>query len=516
MREFFGKPGEATFVWPRWLILRAIGAVFVLAFTGIVVEGRAIIGPGCIAPVSDYYDTLRGLFPNPVVHFLRSPGLFWISTGPAMITVLEWGGLAAAIALVLNLWPRMALFVCWISLLSFVSAWGIFSSTIIDKLMLETALLFIPFAPKGLRPGLGASSPPRPIAVFAVRFLLFRIMFESGIIKLLNGDIHWRDFSAMEVMYETSPLPTYLGYLDHQLPHAYHVFEILLTFAAEVVAPLAAVFGGRRWRWPALAAWTLFQAGIQLTTSFGWLNTAAIALGLLLLDDALVVSAARRLGLARVASALQASGGKPAEAKPPSWSLYGLRAFIGLQTFLGVYMFVAAAMGKTEHGAPSAASRPVDFVFRDFYSANAYIPYTSFPPAKYEVEFQGSNDGGKTWRTYTFRYKPQREDEICRHVAPWFDRFEACLQLAVTVPHITVIPRVAALLILRNPYVMALFKDDPFPDRPPTDIRMPVYQFSFTDLDTYRKTGRFWRKVYVTDYARHIYRNERGNLVQDP
>jgi hypothetical protein len=75
---------------------------------------------------------------------------------------------------------------------------------------------------------------------------------------------------------------------------------------------------------------------------------------------------------------------------------------------------------------------------------------------------------------------------------------------------------VAALLILRNPYVMALFKDDPFPDSPPTDIRMPVYQFSFTDLGTYRKTGRFWKKVYVTDYARHIYRNERGNLVQDP
>jgi len=52
----------------------------------------------------------------------------------------------------------------------------------------------------------------------------------------------------MDVMYETSPSPTILGYWAHQLPHAYHVFEIAFTFAAELVAPLLAVFAGRRGR----------------------------------------------------------------------------------------------------------------------------------------------------------------------------------------------------------------------------------------------------------------------------
>lgn len=516
LKDFFGLAGDATYLWPRWILLRCIGAVFVIVFSGIIVEGRALIGPGGIAPASDYFHALRGLFPGAAERLLRAPSLFWLGTGTTAIEVLEWCGLAAAVALVLNLWPRMALFACWLLLLSFVSAWGIFSSTIVDKLMLETAVLFIPFAPAGLRPGLGASSPPRPIAVFTVRWLLIRIMFESGIIKVINGDPHWRDLTAMEVMYETSPLPTFLGYVDQHLPHAYHLLEIALTFTAEIVGPIAAIFCGRPWRWFALAAWVAFQSGIQLTTSFGWLNTAAIALGVVLLDDQMIASAARRLRLDRLAGAVaRAPLPRPARTVGP-WRLYGLRALLGTHFFLGIYFFTAAAMGRTSTGIPSAATRPVDYLFRDFQVANAYIPYVSFPLAKLEVEFLGSNDGGRTWRSFEFRYKPQREDRICPHVAPWFDRFEAGLQLAVNIPQATVIPRVAALLILRNPDVMALFRGDPFADRPPTIVRMPVYRFRFTDFATYRRTGKFWRKDYLGDYAQPVFLNSRGNLVEGP
>jgi hypothetical protein len=516
LRDFFGLAGGATYLWPRWFLLRCIGLVFIIVFAGIIVEGRALIGPAGIAPASEYFHTLRGLFPGAAERLLRAPSLFWLGTGTAAITALEWLGMAAAVALVLNLWPRMALFACWLALLSFVSAWGIFSSTIVDKLMLETALLFIPFAPAGLRPGLGASSPPRPIAVLTVRWLLVRIMFEAGIIKLINGDPRWRDLTAMDVMYETSPLPTFLGYLDHQMPHAYHVFEIALTFTAEIAGPLLAMFCARRWRWFALAAWVAFQSGIQLTTSFGWLNTAALALGAALLDDQMLAAAAQRLRLSRVAGAIAVCTASQTRAACSAWRVYGLRALLGVHFFLGVYFFVAAAMDKTLRSIPSFESRPVDYLFRDFESANAYIPYVSFPRAKLEVEYEGSNDGGRTWRSFEFRYKPQHEDQICRHVAPWFDRFEAGLQLAVNVPQTTVIPRVAALLILRNPDVMALFRGDPFADRPPTLVRMPVYVFIFTDLATYRRTGNYWRKEYVGDYALPIYLNGRGHLVQGP
>ena len=374
--------------------------------------------------------------------------------------------------------------------------------------------LCIAFAPAGLRPGLGKASPPRPIAVFAMRWLLFRVMFESGLIKLTGADTHWRDLTAMKVMYETSPLPTIFGYLDHQLPQAYHLFEIALTFAAEIAAPLLALFAGRRGRWLALGIWVAFQAGIELTTSFGWLNTASIALGLLLLDDQMLAGAADRLRLRRLANCLRPAAANSSGRAVTPWRLYGLRALLGAHFCLTLYFFGTVFAGKSLIDIPHAGTRPVEFLFRDFDSANAYIPYASFPPHKFEVEFEGSNDGGKTWRTYDFRFKPQRVDRICPFVAPWFDRFEATLQLAVNIPGSTVIPRVAAQLILGNPDVIRLFKGNPFPGGTPTAVRMPVYQFAFTDYQTHRTTGQYWTKTYEGDFMPAVYMNNRGHIVE--
>ena len=44
--------------------------------------------------------------------------------------------------------------------------------------------------------------------VWLFRWLLFRLMFESGAVKLLSGDPSWRNLTALGVHYETQPLPT--------------------------------------------------------------------------------------------------------------------------------------------------------------------------------------------------------------------------------------------------------------------------------------------------------------------
>ena len=499
LKDFSGFGGGATYLLPRWILLRCVGAIFVIVFAGIIDESKALIGARGICPVADFCTALLKVFPNPAERFLRAPSLFWISSGPGMIAFLEWGGLLAAVALVLNLWPRMALFCCWAFFLSFVSTWQLFTSSIDDQLMLETGLLFIVLAPSGLRPGLGAASPPLPIAVFAVRWLLYRIMLESGLCKILLGETHWRNFTVMKVLYETSPSPTILGYYDHLLPDAYHVFEIALTFAAELAAPVLAVFGGRRGRWIAIGLWTAFQAGIQLTLNFGGLNTAARALGLVFLDDQMLAAAAARVGLPRRAGAPAPAAG-PAKASS-TWRVRVLSTLVAAQFIVAAYTFIRACTRTTEHGIPHAVSRPVEFLSMNFKSANAYIPFAGFAPAKDEVEFTGSNDGGRTWRTYGFRFKPQSEGRMLPFVAPWFPRFEATLQLAVFYPLPPIITTVARLLVQRNPDVTGLFASDPFPDRPPTIIRMPVYHFTFTDLETQRRTGRFWNKTYIGDYA---------------
>jgi len=158
--------------------------------------------------------------------------------------------------------------------------------------------------------------------------------------------------------------------------------------------------------------------------------------------------------------------------------------------------------GQRVTGLPEARSEPLQFLFRDFRSANCYSLYSSTPPVRDDIEFAGSNDGGATWRPYPFRSKPQREDRMSPFLAPRFGRFEATLQLLLdTGGQADLIRGVAWELVHGNPGVTGLFASNPFPDAPPTLVRMMVYRYTYTDLETHRVTGRYWNKEYQGDYA---------------
>ncbi|HWA25140.1 MAG TPA: lipase maturation factor family protein [Lacunisphaera sp.] len=499
LRSFSGFGGDATYLWPRWIVLRGVGLVYLCIFLGILQEGRALVGPHGLAPIANYCALAHQVLPNVLVRVLHVPSLFLISSHPLVISGLTWVGFGAALALLLNLWPRFALFACWAIFLSFVTTWEVFSPTLNDKLMLETALVCLPFAPAGFRPGLGAASPPRPITVFMTRWLIIRIMLVAGLAKVLGSDRHWLDFTFMERMYETSPAPTVLGYHVFHLPHAFHVGEILLTFAAELVAPILAIFGGRRGRGIAIVTWTIFQAGIQLTGNFGWLNTAAFTLGLMFLDDQMIAAALRRLRLrgwgARVAAV-------PPAVVRPGRRFVILAAVLWLHFGLTVYFTVLTLRGGLTPGFPTFRASPLEFVFREFRSANCYHLYVSTLPARDDVEFAGTNDRGATWRPYPFRYKPQFEYRMAPFLAPRFGRFEATLQIVLDSRlQVSLIPDVARALVRGDPEVTGLFAGNPFPGAPPTAVRMMVYRYTFTDLKTFRETGRYWNKEYVGDYA---------------
>jgi len=511
-REFSGIAGDATHLWPRWIVLRAIGAVFILVFAGIIGASQAIVGPSGIVPLGNFFAALERTHAGGLEMLCRAPTLFWLGSGQASIVIVEWLGMAAAIALVLNLWPRMALFACWLAFLSFVSTWSLFSGSIVDQLMLEVSLLCIPYAPGGLRPGLGADRPPRPIAFFMVRWMLFRVMFESGILKLATGDPYWRHFTVMKILYETAPFPTILAYIDHHLPQSYHVFEVGLTLAAEIPGPLLAVFWGRRGRWIALWLWVVFQAGIQLTNNFGWLNTAAIALGLVLLDDQMLTAAAERLGLRRLGAYFTRTAVRMPLRPSTPWRIQGLRIALSAHFLLTIYYFVTG-WNDAVYGIPYAISGPIDYAWF-FHSANVYYPFGRMTPERYEVEFEGTNDQGATWRTYEYRFQPQRPDRICPFIAPWYARFDATLQIAVfAVPKSPVFPTIATEILSRNKDVIGQFRRDPFPDRPPTAIRMLVYRISFTDYATLHRTGNYWNKEYEGDFLPPLYLDEHGNIA---
>lgn len=511
VQDLVGSDGSATYLWPRWLVLRAVGLVYVIIFAGLLDEGNALIGPRGVVPIGEFFAHLRSS-ESAFSAFVGAPSLFWLNSGEGMIRLLTWLGLASAAAVVLNLWPRLALFSCWLIFLSFVSALSVFSPAQLDDLMLEVALLCIPFAPSGLRPGLGAHSSPRPLVMFMVRWLLFRVMIEAGLVKLVAGDPHWRNLTAMEVMYETSPFPTIFGYLDFHLPKAYHVFEIGLTFAAELLAPVLALLAGRRGRWFAFVTWSLLQLGIQLTSNFGWLNVSALALGLLWLDDQMLAALAGRLRLVRVQGVFAAVVRPAAYRVISPWKSRALSLALWAHFYVAGF-YLAKAAGVPIYSAPTWLSWPVTWA-KGLSSANEYSLYAKFDKARYQVDFEGSNDNGRTWRTYDYRYLPQRLDRICPFIAPWFPRFEASLQIAAWGERkARVFPVVASHLLADNRLVVGLFPRNPFPDRPPTVIRMKSSRMAFTDRATQQSTGHYWRKEALGDYLPGLYVGEGGEIL---
>jgi hypothetical protein len=150
-----------------------------------------------------------------------------------------------------------------------------------------------------------------------------------------------------------------------------------------------------------------------------------------------------------------------------------------------------------------------------FRIANQYGLFASMTEARYEIEFQGSLDGGNTWLPYEFRYKPQDVAARPGIYAPYQPRFEWNLWFASLGPW-RASPWVALAqerLVERSPSVLALFRNDPFHGVPPTHVRTVLWQYWFTDRATKRATGAWWRRRELGLFAGVVTRGPDGRIV---
>ena len=136
---------------------------------------RGLIGPDGILPAGEYLEAVARHWPRR--RFWFAPTLLWISTSPHMLMAICWAGMIASLLLVVNVWPRAMLLVCFVCFLSFVSAAQDFSGYQSDGMLLEAGFISLFFAPPGFRPGLGTSASavarqPVPAAMGVVPHLL--------------------------------------------------------------------------------------------------------------------------------------------------------------------------------------------------------------------------------------------------------------------------------------------------------------------------------------------------------
>ena len=511
---FEGQRGASDRLIPRWLVLRALGIIYFSAFFSLIFQIRGLIGPVGILPAGSYLQAVA----QSLGHWQRlwyAPTLLWFSSGAAMLHALGWAGMNASLLLVLNLWPRATLAVCFVCFLSFVSAAQDFSGYQSDGMLLEAGFVSFFFAPPGFRPGLGPTHPASRASLFLLQWEWFRIYFQSGAVKLLSGDPQWRNYTAMDEYYQNGPLPTWLGWYLQHLPHWFHAGTVYATLAMELGLVWMFLLP-RRWRIICFFIVTPWQIGVILTANYTFLNYLVLAMGVLLLDDgfALRVLPAKWRGKLDVALARAKNGTitdierslssirshcsalkLATSAVMLSWIFYATTAEL-------IWMFARVPLPTS----PVAALEP-------FRIANQYGLFAVMTRGRYEIEFQGSADG-QNWVAYPFRYKPQDLDQPPGIYAPYQPRFDWNLWFASlgSWREYPIVPNTEVRLLSNSQDVLALFAGNPFPSNPPHQIRAMLWQYWFTNMREKRTTGMWWRRQLLGLYAPTLERESDGQI----
>jgi predicted DCC family thiol-disulfide oxidoreductase YuxK len=476
-RVLWGIPIEVeSFHVASWLFLRTLGAVYLIAFASFAVQAAGLIGSHGISPVAEYLQSLREYYG---AVYWQVPTVFWLNPGDGMIKAVGIAGICLSVLLFLGVrWRiiRVALFVLYLSL---VTAGQEFMGYQWDALLLEAGFLAIL---------LGSS----PIIVWLYRWLLFRLVFLSGVVKLASGDPSWRHFTALPVHYETQPLPTPLAWTMYQLPAWFQRGSVGFVFFVELVVPFL-IFAPRRIRFLAARAMVGLQVLILLTGNYAFFNLLTIGFCLFLIDDAffgrVVPNTMRRWLLSATTYE-----------KSHVWSRAVCGAFATLALFVGGFL-VARPFG--------VRWSPADVAIRSvspFEIINSYGLFAVMTTTRPEIVVEGSNDG-ETWLAYEFKYKPGDLARRPAWVAPHQPRLDWQMWFAALGDYQSDpwIIRFMARLLQGSPEVLRLLGRNPFPDRPPHYVRAMLYQYRFTTPAERKNTGAWWSRelkgVYVPTVA---------------
>ncbi|HKS97174.1 MAG TPA: lipase maturation factor family protein, partial [Terriglobia bacterium] len=407
-----------------------------------------------------------------------------------------------ALLVILGIATGPSLAAAWVFYLSLVTVGGDFMSFQWDILLLEAGFLGIFFAPwTWLEPPWRPPrvSPPSRTVLWLLRWLLFRLLFLSGTVKLQSGDPTWRHLTALEYHYYTQPLPTPIAWYMNQLPGWFQELSVVLVFAVEIGVPFL-IFFPRRLRLTGAALMALLQILIALTGNYTFFNLLALVLCLLLLDDAFVARFLPRRLAERIA-------GEASERPRRSGA-----ACLAVAVLAVVILTASGAELAGRFLSPRAAPRPARHLLawlEPFHLVNGYGLFAVMTTSRLEIIVQGSNDG-VTWQDYEFKYKPGDVKRPPPWVAPnqprldWQMWFAALGRFQENPWFVNFMAR----LLEGSPDVLALLERNPFPTAPPRYVRALVYDYHFTDFAERRATGAWWHRELKAMYFPEVSLND--------
>jgi len=471
----------------RWF-LRSTGAIYFVAFVSLWIQLDGLIGRQGVLPVKEGLETVRQATAQASMleRYHIFPTLSWFNSSDAFLHIQCAAGTLLAIVLAIGIAPGACLFLLWVLYLSLATVHREFLGFQWDNLLLEVGFLGIFLAPLQLLPWKTRARPPSLLMIWLFRWLLFRLMFESGCVKLLSGDTTWRDLTALTAHYQTQPLPTWIAWYAQQLPVFFHKICAVVMFAIELIVPFL-IFMPRRLRLLACAIFFALQVAIFATGNYCFFNLLTMALCLFLLDD----QALMRLAPSKWKK-------KRAALKRPLLPLgrwQWPRPIIIL--FAGIILWISLIQIGSMFHVP-ITWRPLVASYRwvaGFRTINSYGLFAVMTMQRPEIVVQGSNDG-KAWINYEFKYKPGDVKRRPQFLAPYQPRLDWQMWFAALGNYRQnpwFINLCVHLLDGSQP-VLHLLERNPFPAAPPRYVRALVYEYHFTNWAIRRRTGAWWQR----------------------
>ncbi|MBZ4019075.1 lipase maturation factor family protein [Streptomyces purpurogeneiscleroticus] len=455
----------------RLVFQRALAALYIIAFVSAALQFRALIGERGMTPVPDFVRRVPFRAAPSVFHWRFSDRFFacWAWAG-ALLAAAVLAGAADAVPL----WAAMVWWaVLWAMYLSIVNVGQTWYGFGWETLLLETGALAVFLG--------NARTAPPVLVLWLLRWLLFRLEFGAGLIKM-RGDPCWRDLTCLYYHHETQPMPGPLSWFFHHLPRPLHRVETAANHVAQLLAPVLLFTPQPIATWAALAM-IVTQLWLVLSGNFAWLNWATIVIAVSVVD----ASAVGLGGLAGPSSDL---------APPPLWYE------------IVVIAATAGVLVLSYRPALNLLSRRqrMNTSFEPLHLVNAYGAFGSITRIRHEVVIEGTADEVITedteWREYDFKGKPGDVRRMPRPYAPYHLRLDWLMWFAALSPGYAGrwFGPLLERLLENDRDTLRLLRRNPFPDAPPRHVRALFYRYRFTTWRELRETGAWWHREPVRQF----------------
>ena len=447
----------------RFVFERGLAAMYLVAFLCAANQFVPLLGEHGLLPVTRFVS---------VVPFRASPSLFFFAPRDAVFRAAAWSGVAVSVLMLAGLpqmWGAIASAVgwgvLWLLYLSFVNVGQTFYAFGWESLLLETGFFTMLAG--------GVATVPSAFLIGIWRWILFRIMFGAGLIKI-RGDSCWRDLTCLDYYFETQPIPNGLSWYFHWLPHSVHHAGVIFNHIVELGVPFLyfapqpfAAIGG--------IVTIVFQLVLIVSGNLSWLNWLTIVLCIPTIDD-------RWWSWLPLAEpALQPSG----------------LAYRGLLAVVAVAVAVLSVAPVRNMLSPNQV---MNTSFNTIHLVNTYGAFGSITRTRNEIVIEGTADAmpadTSKWLAYEFKGKPGDPARRPRQLAPYHLRLDWLMWFAAfsTPDEHPWFTALLAHLLRGDAATLSLFDANPFPGTPPRWVRARYYEYRFTTPDERRRTGRWWTR----------------------